>query len=427
MKTLAIINVRTRSILHRFMWLLLFVVGGSTFLFGQTTDYLEFKGQVSDAKSGKPIAEVHLSVENTHITSLANTNGEFTLKVPVEHKNAVLRFFKINYEPKSMQLAFFNEDFTEVTLMPTSLNTELLDEVELYRASDPRNIVKKALEKRTPSSEKLMAFYREKIDRGRRNVMLGEAVMQIDKGRSVQGKKGEMAIYKSRKITDYKRLDTLAVKLRGGPYTALHLDVVSFPEFLFYPFEILDAYNFSFDDPTTIDNRYIYVIRFEQLDKSKPWYHGTMYIDAKSRSLVKINHSLNVDNRKAAARMLVVKKPKRAKVTPIEVNYQAEYIEKDGQWYFNYGQFFIDLRVNWKGKLFNSRYAVLTEMVITDRSDTSFFPEESLTRIGPNIVMSDDISGFEDPEFWGANNTIHPNKKLQDVLQAIQEKIKAGQ
>src|SRR5690625_7290925 len=165
------------------MWLFLFVAGGSTFLFGQTTDYLEFKGQVSDAKSGQPIAEVHLSVENTHITSLANTNGEFTLKVPVEHKNAVLRFFKINYEPKSIQLAFFNEDFTEVTLMPTSLNTELLDEVELYRASDPRNIVKKALEKRTPSSEKLMAFYREKIDRGRRNVMLGEAVMQIDKGR----------------------------------------------------------------------------------------------------------------------------------------------------------------------------------------------------------------------------------------------------
>src|SRR5690625_4704691 len=221
--------------------------------------------------------------------------------------------------------------------MTTSLNTELLDEVELYRASDPRNIVKKALEKRTPSSEKLMAFYREKIDRGRRNVMLGEAVMQIDKGRSVQGKKGEMAIYKSRKITDYKRLDTLAVKLRGGPYTALPLDVVSFPEFLFYPFEILDAYNFSFDDPTTIDNRYIYVIRFEQLDKSKPWYHGTMYIDAKSSSLVKINNRLNEDDRKAAARVIVVIKTQRDMVTAVGVNDESEYIEKDGEWYFNFG------------------------------------------------------------------------------------------
>src|SRR5690625_6823095 len=122
------------------MWLFLFVAGGSTFLFGQTTDYLEFKGQVSDAKSGQPIAEVHLSVENTHITSLANTNGEITLKVPVEHKNDVLRFFKINYEPKSLQLAFFNVEFTEVTLMLTSLNTKLLEEIEQYRTSKTRHI-----------------------------------------------------------------------------------------------------------------------------------------------------------------------------------------------------------------------------------------------------------------------------------------------
>src|SRR5699024_3229309 len=290
-------------------------------------DYLEFKGQVSDAKSGQPIAEVHLSVENTNISSLANTNGEFTLKVPVAHKDAVLRFFKINYEPKSMSLALFDKDFTEVTLTPSTVNTEVLDEVEVYRASDPRTIVKKALHKRAPSSEKLVGFYREKIDRGRRNVMLGEAVVQIDRSKSVQGKKGEMAIYKSRKITDYKRLDTLAVKLRGGPYTALHLDVEWFLEYLFYRAEVLDAYQFTFDKPTTIDNRYIYVINFEQVNKSRPWYYGSMYIDAKSHSLVKINHSLNVDDRKAAAKMLVVKKPRRAKVTPLEVNYQAEYIE----------------------------------------------------------------------------------------------------
>src|SRR5699024_10519004 len=288
MKTKANYYANTKSILERCMWVLLFVVSGSTVLFVQTTDYLEFKGQVSDAKSGQPIAEVHLSVENTNISSLANTNGEFTLKVPVAHKDAVLRFFKINYEPKSMSLALFDKDFTEVTLTPSTVNTEVLDEVEVYRASDPRTIVKKALHKRAPSSEKLVGFYREKIDRGRRNVMLGEAVVQIDRSKSVQGKKGEMAIYKSRKITDYKRLDTLAVKLRGGPYTALHLDVASFPEYLFYPAEVLDAYQFTFDKPTTIDNRYIYVINFEQVNKSRPWYYGTMYIDAKSHSLVKI-------------------------------------------------------------------------------------------------------------------------------------------
>src|SRR5699024_9468447 len=211
-----------------------------------------------------------------------NTNGEFTLKVPIEHEDAVLRFFKINYEPKYISLTLFNDDFTEVSLTPSSINTEMLDEVEVYRATDPRTIVQKALHKRAPSTEKLVGFYREKIDKGRRNVMLGVAVVQIDRSKSVQGKKGEVAIYKSRKITDYKRLDTLAVKLCGGPYTALHLDMASYPEYLFYPAEVLDAYTFTFDKPTTIDNRYIYVINFEQLNKVKPWYYGTMYIDAKT-------------------------------------------------------------------------------------------------------------------------------------------------
>src|SRR5699024_12534735 len=126
MKTKANYYANTKSILQRFMWVLLFVVSGSTVLFGQTTDYLEFKGQVSDAKSGQPIAEVHLSVENTNISSLANTNGEFTLKVPVSHTDAVLRFCKINYESKSTSPAVSDKDRTELTLTDATVNTEVL-------------------------------------------------------------------------------------------------------------------------------------------------------------------------------------------------------------------------------------------------------------------------------------------------------------
>lgn len=420
-------NLRNKTIsaFQRFVWLLIFMASGSTFLFGQTTAYVELKGQVTDVKSGKPIPEVHLSVENTNVSGLANSEGVFTLKVPSELTNAVVRFFKINYEPKTVPIAVFDSDFSEISLVPTTLKVEELEEVELYRTADPRVIVKKVIEKPVPTSEKLIAFYREKIDRGRRNVLLGEAVVQIDLNKKTHGRKGEISIYKSRKRTDYNRLDTLAVKFRGGPYSMLYLDLTTFPESMFHDSK-LDGFSFNFEEPTTINNRYIYGIHFEQIDKSQPWYYGKMYIDAKSNSLVKVDFNLNVDDRKAAARMLVVKKPKRAKIIPLAVTYQAEYIEKDGQWYFNYGQFNMDLRVNWKGKLFNSRFAINTEMAITDRNKKSFFLEENLTKIKPTVVMADDITGFEDSEFWGANNIIHPDKNLQDVINVIQDKIKAG-
>lgn len=420
-------NLRNKTIsdFQRFVWILILMASGSTFLFGQSTAYVELKGQVTDVKSGKPIPEVHLSVENTNVSGLANSEGIFTLKVPSEFTNAVVRFFKINYEPKSVPTAVFDSDFSEISLVPTTLKVEELEEVELYRTADPRVIVKKVIEKPVPTSEKLIAFYREKIDRGRRNVLLGEAVVQIDLNKKTHGRKGEISIYKSRKRTDYNRLDTLAVKFRGGPYSMLYLDLTTFPESMFHDSK-LEGFSFNFEEPTTINNRYIYVIHFAQIDKSQPWYYGKMYIDAKSNSLVKVDFNLNVDDRKAAAKMLVVKKPKRAKIIPLAVTYQAEYIEKDGQWYFNYGQFNMDLRVNWKGKLFNSRFAINTEMAITDRNKKSFFLEENLTKIKPTVVMADDITGFEDSEFWGANNIIHPDKNLQDVINAIQDKIKAG-
>src|SRR5690554_1756488 len=423
MKALTNLYTKNLTTLNRFLLALFFMAGGSL-LFAQNNTYLEFIGQVTDATSGKPIPEVHLSVENTNISGLGNNNGVFTLKIPTELEGSIVRFFKLNYEPRSVLLSSFSKDFTDITLTPNVLKIEELDEVEVYRASNARIIVENLLKKRTPISGKLVGFYREKIDKGRHNVMLGEAVVQVDQEKTIHGKKGEISIYKSRKRTDYKRLDTLAVKLRGGPYSAgIYMDLATYPELLFHPSK-LDGFEFNLGEPTAIDNRYIYVIHFEQIDKEYPWYYGKMYIDAKSNALVKVNFNLNVEDKKTASRMLVAQKPRRAKVTPLEVKYQAEYIEKDGQWYYNYGEFFMDLRVNWKGKLFNSRYAVHTEMAITDRSPKAFFPKKSLTRIKPSVIMIDDITGFGDPEFWGANNTIHPDKKLQEVMEAIQDKIK---
>lgn len=217
MRTQLFLYTNVKSILNRVFWVWIFMGWGLFFSFAQNGNFLEFKGQVIDAKSGKPIPEAHLSVENTNVSGLANNNGVFTLKIPKELDQSVVSFFKIDYEPKSVQLTFFDKDFTEITLEPSVLKTERLEEIEIYRGLDPRAIVEKSLNRQAPNSGELVGFYREKIDRGRHNVMLGEAVVQVDQDKRIHGKKGEISIYKSRKTTDYKRLDTLAVKLRGGP------------------------------------------------------------------------------------------------------------------------------------------------------------------------------------------------------------------
>ena len=41
-----------------------------------------------------------------------------------------------------------------------------------------------------------------------------------------------------------------------------------------------------------------------------------------------------------------------------------------------------------------------------------------------NAVLADEVSGFADPEFWGAYNVIEPEKSIQQAIDKIQKQIK---
>lgn len=402
--------------------LMIFLVGKWDALYAQKQDpktYIEYRGQVFDNENKDPIPKVHLSVESTHISSITNKNGGFLLKVPKNMHKAVVRFTKVGYQEMNIQLVYFDKNFTKIFLLSPG---EKLQQVDIYSGEDPRLLVQNVLEKKERKKDKLTGFYREKINQGRHQVMLGEAVVQIDEDKWASGNRGRVQLYKSRKSADYKRLDTVAIKFRGGPYSGLYLDLVHYPEYLFYKDDLTD-FDFSFEKPTRINNRYIYVVHFEEKQKSQPWYHGEFYIDAKTNALVKAIYSLNVDNRKQARRRLVVQKPKYAIVTPLKTRYQVDYLQKNSHWYFSYSHFYIELKVNWKKKLFNKHYSIHSELVITDRSKTSPFPKKSLSQIKPTFIMADDVSGFKDPNFWGANNIIEPDKSLKNAIEAIREKL----
>lgn len=390
----------------------------------QEASYIKYKGKVFDAITQAPIAEAHLTVKNSEITTITNAEGNFILKVPQSLKNAIINISKVGYHHMNMQLVYFDKKLTEISLSPIAQN---LEQIDLYQAKDARKIVQRMLDNKgdnygaTPNP--LTAFYREKIDRGNRNVMLAEAVVSINKANYTSSKRGKIFLYKTRKHTDYKHLDTLALKLRGGPYTPLYLDILKYPQFLFYE-NSLEAYEFTFDNPTKIDDRYIYVIRFEEMNKQSPWYHGKMYIDAKSLALVKAIYSLNVDNRNEASRMLIFQKPWHAKVYPLKTRYQVDYLQKDGKWYYSYGHAYLKLKINWKHKLFNARYAINSEMVVTDRSKNTSISEKKLKKIKPSVIMSNSTAGFTDPSFWGSNNIIEPDVSIQEAIEKIRKKVK---
>ncbi|MDT0293613.1 hypothetical protein ACFQ3R_13580 [Mesonia ostreae] len=196
---------------------------------------------------------------------------------------------------------------------------------------------------------------------------------------------------------------------------------MEYPEFIFEDEQFLD-YTFSLENPTSINNRYVHRIGFEENTKGNAWYNGTLYIDAATLTLLKADYNLNIENRKLASRMFVVKKPGSVKVYPEKIEYHVDYFEKDGKWYYGHSNAKLEFVVNWKKKLFNSRFTLTNEMMVTKREELENKDLKKANYIKPSIVMADDVSGFKDENFWGASNIIEPEKSIQNAI----EKIKAN-
>jgi hypothetical protein len=386
--------------------------------------YVEFKGEVVDDRNGDPIISAHLAVNGSNISTITNSEGEFSLKIPADLMSSQVTVSYLGYKSKTVPLSSFSKEYTRITLEES---IEVLSEVGIFKATDAKKLIRTMLEKRGENyfdNPTLMtAFYREIIKKRRRNVSLSEAVIKIYKQPNSSAKKDEVYIYKARKNTDYDRLDTLAIKLRGGPFNTLYVDLMKYTEFVFDA-NNLEEFKFSFDKPTKMDTRYVYVVDFEEINKSFPWYYGKLFIDTETNTLLKASYKLNVDDKDTASKMFVKRKPARASVYPVDVNYEINYIESNGKWYYGYGNALLEFVVNWDKKLFNSRYTLNSEMVVTNWEDyTDKEPRKDMNYIKPSVVMTDDISGFADADFWGNDNIIEPEKSIQNAIEKIQRQL----
>lgn len=384
----------------------------------------EYKGIVVDGSTGDPIPSAFLAVEGTNISTVTNSEGEFSLKVPGDVTTGIVTISTMGYQNKSLPLDNFQRENTRIELAES---IEQLSEVSIFTATDAKALVRRMYENAgdnlVDDPAVMTAFYRESIRKGNRNVSLSEAVLKIYKKPYTVSSKDEISVNKARKSVDYERLDTMALKLRGGPFNNLYSDLIKYPEYFMQP-EDLDDFSFSFDDPALINNKYLYVVNFEMNDKRLPWYYGKLYIDAETSALVRATYNLNVENRSVASSMFVRKKPSGVRLYPVDVSYEVNYREKDGKWYFGYGSAELEFVVNWKRKLFNSRYTVSSEMAVTD---WEIYSGDRLKRddtfINSAVIMEDDVAGFTDSKFWGDNNIIEPEKSIQNAIEKIQRQM----
>lgn len=390
------------------------------------SNFLEVKGIVIDENTKDRLVFTDLVIKDTNISTVSNIDGEFLLKVPIKHVEGIVVINHLGYEKKEVEIASLKGK-VKITLKP-AITT--LDEINLVsRPNNAKKLVQETLSKKASlynnDNTLMTAFYRETIKKRRKNASLSEAVVKIHKQPYTNYRKDNIELVKARKNTDYSRLDTLALKLQGGPFSNVYTDLVKYPEFIFTE-DAIDDYEFSFGESTNIDKKLVYVVNFKQTAFVKdPLYYGKLYIDAETLALTNAVYSLNVTNKHLASQMFVRKKPRKVDVHPTKATYRVKYRTQNGRWHYAYSNILLSFKVNWKGKLFNSVYTLNSEMAVTDWEiqDTKYakFKNQMLR---PSTILTDQASGFSDPEFWGEYNIIEPEKSIENAIAKIKRQLK---
>ena len=391
--------------------------------FGQNVT--EFKGIVLDKDTNSPLALADLIITNSNVSTIANSDGEFLLKVPENLLQNTVTISYLGYQKLEVALSNFKPTDTKIYLQQAAT---VLAAIDIVAPKDAKELVEKALalkgENYATETDFMTGFYRETIKKRNRNASLSEAIVSIDKSSYKSSKNDQITLIKARKNTDYSRLDTIALKIQGGPFSSLHTDIIKYPEYIFND-ETLSDYTFTFGRSTQVDNQLVYVVNFKQKENVyRPLYYGTLYIDANNYALTSAVYKLNVENQVEATKLFVRKKPRKANVYPTEASYKVNYRTKNGKWYFAYSNILISFKVNWDNRWFNSRYTLQSEMAITDWNiNKDLLTNKQTKKLKANSILQDQVSGFSDPDFWGEYNIIEPEKSIETAIKKIKRQV----
>ena len=387
--------------------------------------YITCKGLVIDEVSGTPLSYASVLVEGTNMASVTNSEGEFVLNVPQHLKNNNLLVTYIGYQNERIQVSQFDGGVRRIPLKIAEVNLSEVRVVFKDAEELMKNVFDLKKENYVTEPTLMTAFYRETVKLRKSYVSLLEAVVDVYKYPISSDRDDLASLYKVRKKTDYSKLDTLVLKLAGGPYNTLCLDVMKNLDYTF-THQVFNNFDFKSVPTTMLDNHPVYVVEFKQKPNiTEPLFYGKLYVDATNLAMFSATFDMNLDDVEKATALFVLSKPETANVKVTKAHYQVSYVLRDGKWYMSYGRAEMNFKVDWKRKLFNSTYEAVFEMAVTDwQKDTGGKWARTHDRLKPDAIVADEAEGFSDAAFWGSENIIEPDKSIETAISKIQTKLK---
>lgn len=401
---------------------LFFIFVSAGLAFGQNP-YRTISGTVTDAATGEPVPFANIFLKSGSSGTATNTNGEFVFKIPTEDKSDSLVVSSIGYERTAIVLATASDQIT-VRLVPAivQLNDVLVQANKQTGLDFLQEVLERIPQNYDTSATQLIAFYREKIQLGDRELAHTEAVVDIYKQfRTEKHLNDHIRIIKGRKKKiDFGRdgqflywMSSISNGVRG----VLANDLVKYRNGKFCPFnpKSYGNYDYVISGMMKEGGSNLIIMNILPKPRRRALLNLKLYIDEASLAIVRYDLSLSergvqyVERKDNGFAYFLMSKIVGASRDYHSFNESYTFKEYNGK------QYLYTVRRNWeilvssrKRDMVNERWTADMEFVVTDTNTEGARPITE-GNIGSNEgSIGSLVEDVTDESFWEDYNYLKP-------------------
>jgi hypothetical protein len=380
-------------------------------------------GVIIDEETSEPLPFATIGLKNKGKGTVTNFNGEFGLNISTDYYSDTLSVSYLGYVGREIPVinAIGNN-------MSISMKREFISIPEIIiRNQIPQDLIIKARHAiaqnygTTPAS--MTAFYREGVLKKNEVQTYSEAILQIYKSAYSGSLLGDqIKVFRSRKIENINRSDTLAIRLKAGLSTCLDLDGAR-NMFDFITAASMADYTYRMTDIVTYDDESAYAIEFQQRESvDLPLFKGTIYINTVDYGILYAEFEINPVLIHKMKDTFISTSSRGFNTWPLSVKYTVSYRKVNERYFLSHVRGDLVFASKQKKKLFNTQFKVFFELAVTETSlnNVTRFERDELAPI--HSVFSRTINSY-DPLFWGNQDFLRPEDNLLQSLKNMNVRL----
>jgi hypothetical protein len=388
----------------------------------QGTNSYNIAGIIVDDETDEPLPFASIVLRNSGKGIVANTNGQFELKISGTILSDTLKISHLGYASRDITvkqavgnnfIIGMKKDIIPIPeiIIKTRLPGEIIRKTV---SSIPRNYGN------TPAI--LTGFYREGVIKKESMQVYSEAIIKIFKSPySPTLLNDQVKVIRSRKIENTDLRDTLSVRLKGGLSTCLELDGVR-NYFDFLDREYIDYYSYRLTDIVSIDDEPVYQIDFKQKEEAgSPRYSGSLFVSADDYAVVHSDFELPARYLDMLRNAFISSSSRGFRTWPVSVKYSVSYREYCNRYFLSHVRGDLTF-VSRKKKSFRSHFNVFFELAIThvDTVNVYRFDRDELAPV--HSIFSRTVTGYDDG-FWGDQDFLKPEENLLQAVKNLKVRL----